>query len=194
MTGTLDRALRLRADGRQAVAEALGREVGGAPVKGRLGRGGRWHMLHGIDMAVGSETVQLDHLVIGPPGVFVLEVRHQPGAKVHASTTGLEVDGVHVDLARMRTLGEEVHDRLAEAIALAAGFEEVLDPPAGDAGDRVRQRDDRLPQPPPRGDRRAGGRPRPRDAHPRRPAVRGRRRGDLRGGPPLDHVDVVTPR
>jgi hypothetical protein len=122
-----DRALRLKADGRQAVAAALGREVGGPG--GRLGRGSRWRMLHGIDMTVGRETVTLDHLVIGPPGVFVVEVRHEPGGKVHASTGGLEIDGTHVDLARIRTLGEEVHDRLAEAIAAAAGFEEVLDPP-----------------------------------------------------------------
>jgi hypothetical protein len=166
----LDQALRLRADGRQAVADALGRDVGGAPGAGRLGRGGRWHFLNGVDVTVGSETVQLDHLVIGPPGVFVVEVRHQPGAKVHASATGLEVDGVHLDLARMRTLGEEVHDRLAEAIAVAAGFEEVLDPPpvtpviafvsativshsrprgvivsrAGDLGRAMRSRGDRL--------------------------------------------------
>lgn len=123
----LDRALRYRADGRQAVAAALGREVGGP--SGRLGRGSRWRILHGVEMAVGRDTVTLDHLVIGPPGVFVVEDRHEPAGKVHASTGGLEIDGRHIDLARIRTLGEEVHDRLAEAIALAAGFEEVLDPP-----------------------------------------------------------------
>ncbi|HEY2191513.1 MAG TPA: nuclease-related domain-containing protein [Actinomycetospora sp.] len=119
-----DRELRLRADGRHAVADALVRESAG-PGAGRRG----WRMLHGIDMAVGGETVTLDHLVIGTPGVFVVEVRHHPGGKVHASTTGLEIDSRQFDLARIRTLGEEVHDRIAEAIALAAGFEEVLDPP-----------------------------------------------------------------
>ena len=122
-----DRALRYKADGRQAVAAALGREVGGPG--GRLGRGSRWRILHGIDMTVGGDTVVLDHLVIGPPGVFVVETRHEPAGKVHASTGGLEIDGKHIDLARIRTVGEEVHERLAEAIALAAGFEEVLDPP-----------------------------------------------------------------
>jgi hypothetical protein len=122
-----DRDLRYKADGRQAVAAALAREVGGS--SGRLGRGSRWRILHSIPMSVGGETVILDHLVIGPPGVFVVEVRHEPGGKVHASTSGLEIDGKHVDLARIRTIGEEVHERLAEAIAVAAGFEEVLDPP-----------------------------------------------------------------
>ncbi len=122
-----DRALRYLADGRQAVAAALGREVGGPG--GRLGRGSRWRILHGVPMSVGRDTVTLDHLVIGPPGVFVLEVRHEPGGKVHTSTGGLEIDGRHIDLARIRTLGDEVHDRLAEGIAVAAGFEEVLDPP-----------------------------------------------------------------
>ncbi len=121
-----DRRLRLHADGRHAVADALARESG-AVVSGR--RSTRWRMLHGIEMAVGSDTVTLDHLVIGTPGVFVVEVRHLPGGKVHASTTGIEIDGKQFDLARIRTLGEEVHDRIAEAIALAAGFEEVLDPP-----------------------------------------------------------------
>lgn len=123
-----DTELRLQADGRHAVADALRREVE-APVANRLGRGGRWRMLHGIDMTVGGDTVTIDHLVIGPPGVFVVEVRHQPGAKIHASATGIDVVGVHDDLARIRTVAEEVHDRLAEAIALAAGFDEVLDPP-----------------------------------------------------------------
>ncbi|NMO93949.1 nuclease-related domain-containing protein [Actinomycetospora sp. TBRC 11914] len=118
-----DRELRLRADGRHAVADALARESGGN------GRGPRWRMLHGVETAVGPETVTLDHLVIGTPGVFVVEVRHQPGGKVHASTTGIEIDGKQFDLARIRTIGEEVHERLAEGIALAAGFEEVLDPP-----------------------------------------------------------------
>lgn len=118
-----DRELRLLADGRHAVADAISREAGGS------GRGARWRMLHGIDTAVGSEPVVIDHLVIGTPGVFVVEVRHQPGGKVHASTTGIEIDGRQYDLARIRTVGEEVHERLAEAIALAAGFEEVLDPP-----------------------------------------------------------------
>jgi hypothetical protein len=119
-----DRELRLHADGRHAVADALARESGPA---GR--RGSRWRMLHGIETAVGGQTVVLDHLVIGAPGVFVVEVRHLPGGKVHASTTGLEIDGTQFDLARIRTIGEEVHDRLAEGIALAAGFQEVLDPP-----------------------------------------------------------------
>jgi hypothetical protein len=119
-----DHELRLLADGRHAVADALVREASG-PGTGRRA----WRMLHGIEMGVGADTVTLDHLVIGTPGVFVVEVRHIPGGKVHASTTGLEIDGKQFDLARIRTVGEEVHDRIAEGIALAAGFEEVLDPP-----------------------------------------------------------------
>jgi hypothetical protein len=123
-----DTELRLQADGRHAVADALRREVE-APVAGRVGRASRWRILHGIDMTVGGETVTIDHLVIGPPGVFVVEVRHQPGGKVRTFTNGIDVDGTPVDLARIRTLAEEVRERLAEAIALAAGFDEVLDPP-----------------------------------------------------------------
>lgn len=124
----LDKTLRLQADARITVAQSLAREIQ-APVSSRLGRTARWRMLHGIDMTVGSERVVLDHLVLCPGGVFVLEDRHQPGGKVHTSTSGLEVDGQHVDLARIRTIGEEVHDRIAEAIALAAGAQELLNPP-----------------------------------------------------------------
>ncbi len=164
-----DVALRRQADARLEVAQSLSRELA-APVSTRLGRVARWRMLHGIDLVVGREPVVLDHLVICPGGVFVLEDRPQPGSKVHASTDGLEVDGQHVDLARIRTIGEEVADRLAEAIALAAGFEEVLNPPtvtpvvvvvgativnhsrprgvivtrAGDLGRALRSRGDRL--------------------------------------------------
>ncbi|MDL5155158.1 nuclease-related domain-containing protein [Actinomycetospora termitidis] len=124
-----DKALRQRADARHEVAAALSRELA-APVSSRLGRAARWRMLHGIDMRVGGETVTLDHLILCPSGVFVVEDRPQPGGKVIASTDGLEVDGQHIDLARIRTLAEEAADRLAEGIALAAGFEEVLNPPA----------------------------------------------------------------
>jgi hypothetical protein len=164
-----DVALRRQADARLEVAQSLSRELA-APVSTRLGRAARWRMLHGIDLVVGHETVVLDHLVICPGGVFVLEDRPQPGSKVHASSDGLEVDGQHVDLARIRTLAEEVADRLAEGIALAAGFEEVLNPPpvtpvvvvvgativnhsrprgvivtrAGDLGRSLRSRGDRL--------------------------------------------------
>ncbi|MEJ2869848.1 nuclease-related domain-containing protein [Actinomycetospora sp. OC33-EN08] len=123
-----DKALRLRADARLEVAGALSRELA-APVSARLARAARWRMLHGVDVRVGGEIATVDHLVICPSGVFVLEDRPQPGGKVHASTEGLEIDGQHLDLARIRTVAEEVADRLAEGIALAAGFEEVLNPP-----------------------------------------------------------------
>ena len=46
--------------------------------------------------------------------------RRPPGSRSTASS---------IDLARIRTIGEEVHDRIAEAIALAAGAQELLNPP-----------------------------------------------------------------
>lgn len=135
-----DRPARLRADGRQTVAEALGKLTGewtggrrptrGARSGGRsTGRGARWRILHAVPMAMPDEDVVLDHVVIGPPGAFVIEVHNDPGGRVVVGQSSLEIDQEEIDLARRREIGDEAARRLSEGLARAAGATETLNPP-----------------------------------------------------------------
>ncbi|GAA4907486.1 nuclease-like protein [Actinomycetospora succinea] len=123
-----DRPYRLRADGQHAVAETLSKLT--RPPTLRRGRGARWRILHSVPMAFVEGDVVLDHLVIGPPGLFVIEVVNVPGGRAVVEDHSLEVGGSSVDLDRLRRIGLEVGDRVSIALAHAAGAAETLDPPA----------------------------------------------------------------
>lgn len=124
-----DRAHRLRADGQHAVAEALAKLT--RPPALRRGRGARWRILHGVPLALVDEDVLLDHLLVGPPGVFVIEVAHVPGGRVVMEDEKLDLGGGSaLELERRRRIGFEVGDRVSAALARAAGAAETLDPPA----------------------------------------------------------------
>lgn len=74
-----ERAWRLGARGEQLVAKQLD----------RLGLG--WHVLHSITL---SETgTDLDHLVIGPAGVFSVNTKHHHGARVWVAGATFMVNG-----------------------------------------------------------------------------------------------------
>ena len=123
-----DRPHLLRADGRQAVASALAKLMG-PTASFRRGRAPRWNMLHGVRMALDEEDVLLDHVVVGPPGVFLVEVLTHPGGRVTIGADSLEVDASRIDLERRRILAEEAELRLSEALAIEAGAESTLNPP-----------------------------------------------------------------
>lgn len=67
----------LSSSGRGAYRTALGERSVGNELD-RLGPG--WHVLHAIE--VGENGAHLDHLVIGPAGVFIVEPAVHPGATV----------------------------------------------------------------------------------------------------------------
>lgn len=121
-----DRPSRLRADGQHAVDDALAKLT--RPALGRV-RGARWRIVHAVDMLLDDETVTLDHVVVGPPGVFVLEVLNVPGGRVAMGKESLEASGEAVDLTYRRDVGDEVARRLSEGLARAAGAAETLNPP-----------------------------------------------------------------
>lgn len=127
-----DRPYRLRADGQHAVADTLAKLT--RPPTLRRGRGARWRILHSVPMAFAdgptSEVIVLDHLLIGPPGLFVIEVVNAPGGRATVEDHRLEAGGSTVDLDRLRRIGTEVGDRVSIALAHAAGATETLDPPA----------------------------------------------------------------
>jgi hypothetical protein len=68
---TPERAWRIGADGEEKVASQLAKLVQHDP---------RWHVLHAI--RVGTAGADIDHLVIGPGGVFTLNAKHHPRAAV----------------------------------------------------------------------------------------------------------------
>ncbi len=53
--------------------------------------GPEWTVLHSVP--VGSGTSDIDHIVIGQPGVFTINTKHHPGKLVVIYGKGLRVDG-----------------------------------------------------------------------------------------------------
>jgi hypothetical protein len=124
-----DRPTRLRSDGRQTVAEAMVKLTRARAVL-RRGGGPRWRVLHAVPMAFEGREIVLDHVVIGPAGVFVLEVQNHPGGRAVVGPESLEIDQVKMDLGRRRRIGDEAARRLSAGLARAAGAMETLNPPS----------------------------------------------------------------
>ncbi len=79
---TEERAWRIGADGEEKVAARLA----------KLARkDSRWRSLHAIP--VGENGSDIDHLVIGPGGVFSLNAKHHPGGKVWVGGNTLMING-----------------------------------------------------------------------------------------------------
>ena len=78
---TEERAWRIGADGEERVAARLAALQRKDP---------RWHAIHSIPLA---QDVDIDHLVIGPGGVFTLNTKHHPGARVWVARDTLMVNG-----------------------------------------------------------------------------------------------------
>ena len=75
-------------DARSWFAGALGeREVGGRLA--RLPEG--WHTFHALPVA--SSEGDVDHLVVGPGGVFVVTTKHHRGAQVTVADRSVDVSG-----------------------------------------------------------------------------------------------------
>lgn len=79
---TNERAWRIGADGEERVAARLAKLTKQDP---------RWRAHHAIP--VGTRGADIDHLVIGPGGVFTLNTKHHPGAKIWVGDDTFMVDG-----------------------------------------------------------------------------------------------------
>jgi hypothetical protein len=79
---TEERAWRIGADGEEKVAAQLA----------KLARkDARWQFLHAIP--VGEYGSDIDHFVVGPGGVFSLNVKHHPGGQVWVGGNTLMING-----------------------------------------------------------------------------------------------------
>jgi hypothetical protein len=76
---TDERAWRIGADGEAAVAVQLQK------------LGPDWRVLHAVP--VGSKGSDIDHVLIGPPGIFTLNAKHQPNGNVWVYHDAFAVNG-----------------------------------------------------------------------------------------------------
>ena len=83
---TEERAWRIGADGEEAVAARL-RKLGD-----------RWKVLHAIP--VGENGSDIDHVVVGPGGVFTINTKHHPNSAVWVGGNTFMVDGQRVPYVR----------------------------------------------------------------------------------------------
>ena len=108
---TDERAFRVGAKGERLVGEQLGR----LPPP--------WHTLHSITLS--ESGTDLDHLVIGPAGVFSLNTKYHPNANVWVAGETFLVNGQRQDYVRAsRAEGRKV----ARLLTRACGFEVEVTP------------------------------------------------------------------
>ncbi|WP_229742021.1 nuclease-related domain-containing protein [Kocuria dechangensis] len=79
---TEERAWRIGADGEVKVAAQFAKVVARDP---------RWRVLHAIP--VGERGADIDHLVIGPGGIFTVNAKHHPGARIWVGGNTVLVNG-----------------------------------------------------------------------------------------------------
>ena len=80
-----------------------------------------WHVLHTIGVGeFGGNNRPIDHVVIGPGGVFGIYLEHQPGARVWVSEHTLTINGR--DSERLRETRSEAR-RCSGELTEACGFD-----------------------------------------------------------------------
>lgn len=110
---TDERAWRIGADGEEAV---------GAQLDKLARRDPRWRVLHAVP--VGDRGSDIDHLVIGPAGVYTINTKHHPGAKIWVGKDQLRVNG-HVQPYIRNSRFEA--QRAAKVLSAACHFDVRVD-------------------------------------------------------------------
>jgi hypothetical protein len=104
---TDERAWRVGADGEEAV---------GARLEKLRDRG--WYLLHSVP--VGKKDSDIDHVAIGPGGVFTLNTKNHPGGKIWVAKYQMRVNG-HV-VPYLRNASHEA-TRASKLLTKVAGFD-----------------------------------------------------------------------
>jgi hypothetical protein len=108
---TDERAWRVGADGEVEVARRLQ----------KLGAG--WHTIHAVP--VGDKGSDIDHVVIGPPGVFTLNTKNHSGNKVWVAERTFMVNGQNQPYLRNSRFEAE---RASKLLSKACGFGITVEP------------------------------------------------------------------
>jgi nuclease-like protein len=126
--GPRDRAAKLKADadGHEEKARRLreaakwwdigadGEEIVGAVLDAGLPEADGWHVIHSVVVRKGGGDI--DHIVVGPPGVFTLNAKHHVGKTVRVSESEYRVDGGRRDyLDKAISEGTNASSRLSSA-------------------------------------------------------------------------------
>ena len=108
---TDERAYRVGADGEEEVAWRMR----------KLGDG--WHVLHSVP--VGEKDSDIDHVVIGPPGVFTLNTKNHSRKKVWVAEKAFMVSGQKTNYLR-----NSRHEaaRTSKLLTTACGFDVQVEP------------------------------------------------------------------
>jgi hypothetical protein len=104
---TDERAWRVGADGEEAVGARLEKL-----------RGNGWYLLHSVP--VGKNDSDIDHVAIGPGGVFTLNTKNHPGGKIWVAKYQMRVNGQVVPY--LRNANHEA-TRASKLLTKAVGFE-----------------------------------------------------------------------
>lgn len=111
---TDERAFRVGADGEEAVGPRLERLVK---------RG--WHVLHSVP--VGERGSDIDHLLIGPGGVYTINTKNHPGKKIWVGEHAVLVEGQKTPYLRnSRYEAERVRKALLKGLAEEVPVRAVL--------------------------------------------------------------------
>jgi len=109
----------LREDARPWFSGALGeREVGA--LLSRLPHG--WSAFHAVP--IGSGDADVDHLVVGPGGVFVINTKHHRGARLTIYTHSVLVEGVKKPYLR----NSDLEASRVRGLLLRAGIDAPVEP------------------------------------------------------------------
>ncbi len=110
---TEERAWRVGAKGE----EKVGRKLASLP--------NAWHVLNAVP--IGDRGSDIDHMVIGPSGVFTLNTKHHPDGRVWLSERALLVNGHRTDYLRnSRFEAERVSKLLTASCATAVEAQAVI--------------------------------------------------------------------
>lgn len=109
------RTFDMKTDERAWRVGAGGEETVGAKLEKLLKHG--WHVLHAVP--VGTRGSDIDHVLIGPGGVYTINTKTHPGKKIWVSPRQVRVDGQPVPYLRNSRFEGERAERLLSA---AVGF------------------------------------------------------------------------
>ncbi|HET6818327.1 MAG TPA: nuclease-related domain-containing protein [Mycobacteriales bacterium] len=107
------RTFDMKTDERAWRVGAGGEETVGVRLEKLIKHG--WHVLHAVP--VGNRGSDIDHVVIGPGGVYTLNTKTHPGKEIWVSPRQVRVDGQPVPYLRnSRFEGERAERLLSEAV------------------------------------------------------------------------------
>jgi hypothetical protein len=86
-----------------------------------------WFVLHSVDIDPDTDARHVDHVAIGPAGVFTIYLDHQPGAKVWISEHKVTINGRDSDhLRQVRFEARRASGRLTAACGFDVTVQSVL--------------------------------------------------------------------